>query len=140
MQCCVHHNFTLEINLQVVVDVYVVVTFAAINPQQSNLVVNKINVHSSRIFEEDQLATKSGEVGVTLIKTDPLNRITGWSLVFPLSKYANPANAAHVLAMPPAFLLGSIVNPRGFECVQKITRFSQLERNKLHFSLQCSSV
>jgi hypothetical protein len=118
----------------------VVVTFAAINPQQSNLVVNKIKTNSSRIFEEDQLATKFGEVGVTLIKTNALDHITGWSLVFPLAKYAHPANAAHVFAMPPAFLLGSISNPLGLECILKITDFSQLERKQLHFSLRCSSV
>lgn len=75
---------------------------------------------------------------MTLIKTDAKNRITGWSLVFPLQKYSDPSNAAHVLALPPAFLLGCILNPQGFDAVHKIVSLSEIERKKLHFTLQCS--
>ena len=64
-------------------------------------------------------ANRLGDVGVTLITTSG-NRVTGFSLIFPLEKFQDPANAVHVKDIPPAFRLGYITNSMGSENLRKL--------------------
>ena len=82
------------------------------------------------------LAKEPGDVGVTLFKTEG-NRVTHFSLVFPLGKFNDPINKAHVRVLAPALLLGQI-KPSGLGCLNKIglTKNSERSQYKLKLSFE----
>ena len=80
------------------------------------------------------LANKVGDVGVTNVTSNG-DRVTGFSLIFPLAKFNDPVNKKHVQVIPRAFLLGRITSSFGEDGLHKLETTSKNERKNFSLTL-----
>lgn len=88
---------------------------------------------------EEDLVGMQGDVGVSLIITDSRNRVTEWSLVFPLENFLQSgiklSDRYKQLSLPPAFRLGRISCASGMDCIRRMMAIAENERKDWSFSI-----
>jgi hypothetical protein len=86
------------------------------------------------LIRKEHQALEYGDVGVTLLKSNKgTDRITGFSLLFPLKKYEH----SRCNKLPPAFRIGRYQNRAGLDLVSKLEATKDFQ--SFYFRLRAES-